>query len=324
MRPIILGMLGIPNHCLTKIPAILVVNSSLIQLFQILKAISARLVLSLLLALGLTACSAVRLGYNNAPELGYWWLDSYIGFDEAQSIQVRADLAALQVWHRKSELPVFISTLEKLERLVPTKLTATQLCALYDEQKPRLQAVLDQAEPAVVALAAKLSSEQLDHLTHQLDQRSEKWREKWLDVSPAERQQRRIKQFRNRAEMLYGPLEEAQRSLLRASVAASVFKAELSYRESLRRHRDTLQTLRHLQNTNLTVPQARAAVHAWLARSIGSPNARYREQLERIVQENCNVLAALHNSSTAAQRSKAIETLKDYQADARALLTDGQ
>lgn len=312
------------GYCLTRIPAVPVLNPSLIQLFQILKSISVRLVSSLLLALAVSACSAVRLGYNNAPGLGYWWLDSYIGFDNAQSIQLRAELAALQLWHRKSELPVFISTLEKLERLVPSKLTAVQLCTLYDEQKPRLQAILDQAEPAVIALAAKLSNEQLDHLAQQLDQRSEKWREKWLDVSRSERQQRRVKQLADRAEMLYGPLEEAQRALLRTSVAASVFNAELSYRESLRRHEDTLQTLRQLRSGSLTTAQARAAVHVWMARSIGSPNAHYREQLERVVQENCKMFAALHNSSTAAQRLKAIETLKDYQADARALLTDGQ
>ena len=279
------------------------------------------MLLSLLLALAVSGCSAVRLGYNNAPELSYWWLDSYIGFDDAQSIQVRADLAALQVWHRKSELPVFISTLEKLQRLVPSKLTATQLCALYVEQKPRLQAILDQAEPAVVALAAKLSIEQLDHLAQQLDQRSQKWRKEWLDGSRPERQLRRVKQLTDRAEMLYGPLEEAQLEGLRASVAASVFKAELSYRESLRRHQDTLQTLHQLQGTSLTEAQARAAVHAWLARCINSPDAVYRQQLETITQENCHALAALHNSSTAAQRLKAIETLKDYQADAQALMT---
>ena len=33
----------------------------------------------------LTGCSALRFGYNQAPELAFWWLDGYADFDEVQS-----------------------------------------------------------------------------------------------------------------------------------------------------------------------------------------------------------------------------------------------
>ncbi len=32
---------------------------------------------------GLSACSAIKIGYNNLPELSYWWLDGYVDFDGA-------------------------------------------------------------------------------------------------------------------------------------------------------------------------------------------------------------------------------------------------
>ena len=37
---------------------------------------------------GLSGCSALRLGYNTAPELAYWWIDGYADFDDAQAPQV--------------------------------------------------------------------------------------------------------------------------------------------------------------------------------------------------------------------------------------------
>jgi hypothetical protein len=45
-------------------------------------------------ALLLSGCSAVRPGYNSAPELIYGWLESFPDFSDPQSVQVRADLAA--------------------------------------------------------------------------------------------------------------------------------------------------------------------------------------------------------------------------------------
>lgn len=279
---------------------------------------------ALLPALLLSGCSAVRLGYNSAPELSYWWLDSFLDFNDPQSVQVRADLAALQAWHRQSELPRYVNLLEKLQRLAPVTVTPGQLCEVYGELKPRLQALLDQAEPSIAALAPTLTPEQLVHLQRQLDKRSERWRAQWLTVSLDERNARRVKQLADRAEMLYGSLEEPQLALLRERVAALPFDADLRERESQRRHQDVLQTLRQVQSGTPSDKAVRAALHAWLARAVNSPDPVYRNQQEMATQATCQTLAALHNSTTPAQRLAAIKTLQSYAADARALLTAGR
>ena len=169
-------------------------------------------------------------------------------------------------------------------------------------------------------MAPTLKEEQLDHLARKLDKRSEKWRGEWLEGSTAERDARRVKQLLDRAEMLYGRLEEPQLAVLRNSVTSSTFNATTSYRESLRRHQDALQTLRQIQGSTPNAGSVRAAVHALIGRSIESPDAAYRTYMKKITQENCKAFATLHNSSTPAQRLKVVETLKDYETDARALM----
>jgi hypothetical protein len=271
----------------------------------------------------LPGCSTVKLAYNNAQTMSYWWLDSYFDFDAAQSEKVRADLAALQAWHRARQLPAYVNTLEKLQRAAPANVTPEQVCDLLAELKSHAQVLIDQTEPTLAALAPTLTEEQLAHLARQLDKRSRKWHEEWLDGSPAERQARRLKKLAERADMLYGPLEEAQLKLLRTHVAASAFDAASSWRESQRRHQDTLQTLRQIKGGSLDALQVRAALHALLARAITSPDPAYRTYTEKLNQENCRTYAALHNSSTPAQRIKLLDTLKDYAADARALMAAG-
>lgn len=279
--------------------------------------------LAALLLLGLPGCSTVKLGYQTAPELGYWWLDSYLDFNDAQSQQVRAELAALQTWHRQAELPLYASALDKLQRIAPANVNTAQVCSLIDELRPRLQVLLDRLEPGIAALAPTLAPAQLEHLARQFDKRQQKWHEAWLAGTTQERQTRRLTRLIERAEGFYGRLEDVQIGVLRASVVNSVFDASLGDRESQRRYRDTLQTLRQLQGSGVSSAQVQTQVHALLERSLRSPELDYRNYADRLNQENCATLAALHNSTNAAQRRQLAETLKDYATDARTLMLRG-
>ena len=273
-----------------------------------------------LITLVLQGCSAVKLSYQNAPEIVYWWLDSYIDVNETQARPLRAELQALQAWHRQRELPLYLSALEQMQRMAPTAVSPAQVCSLIDGLRPRLQALLDRVEPGITTLAPTLTAAQLTHLAQQFDKRSQKWREEWLDGTPQERQARRLKRLIERAEGFYGQLDDAQVATLRASVSGSGFDANLIYREIRRRYQDTLQTLRQLQGTGLTGAEIRTAAHALLQRSLRSPEADYRSYLQGLDQENCETLAALHNSTSVDQRRQLGETLKDYASDVRALM----
>jgi hypothetical protein len=153
-----------------------------------------------------------------------------------------------------------------------------------------------------------------------LDKRSVKWREEWQDGTAAERAARRVKKLVERAEMLYGRLEEPQVAILRASVATSAFDATTSHRESLRRHQDTVQTLRQLQGAPMPDARARAEVRGLLSRPMQSPDPAYRSYQDKLIQENCRTFATLHNSTTSTQRVALVERLKNYETDARTLM----
>ena len=295
------------------------VSNQLPGLFRLLRHIIGVL-LAALITLGLTGCSAVKLSYQNAPELIYWWLDSYLDINDTQARPLRAELQALQAWHRQQELPFYLGALEQMQRMAPSAASPAQVCSLIDGLRPRLQALLDRVEPGTSTLVPTLTAAQLAHLSRQFDKRSQKWREQWLSGTPEERQASRLKRLIERAESFYGRLEDVQVSVLRASVSGSAFDANLSYRESQRRYQDTLQTLRQLQGAGLTGTEVRTQVHALLARSLRSPEADYRNYLQGLDQENCETLAALHNSTSAPQRRQLAETLKDYASDVRALM----
>jgi len=279
----------------------------------------ARIIGVLAASLLLCACSAVKLAYNNAHEAAYWWLDSYADFEDDQARQVREALRGVHQWHRAEELPKYAQLLQTLEQLAPGDITPAQACRMVDGVLDRLEAVATRAEPAVVALAISLTPAQLQHLERKYAKNNAEYRDDWVALAPAAMRAKRFKQLVERSEMIYGPLAEAQRSVLRAQLEQSVFDPRRTLAERQRRQQDALQTLRKLAGGAAPATQARDLMRGYLHRVRESPDAGWRKHQEELLQESCRSAAAVHNSTTPAQRDNAVRRLRAYQRDVRDL-----
>ncbi len=284
-------------------------------------------IISLLVAssalLLLPGCSAIKLAYNNTPDLAYWWIDGYADLGDAQSLQVREELARLLQWHRSTELPKIAELLKKTQQLATADVSPDQVCSLFTEVRARFDAVVTQAEPAAVVLAMGLRPAQLAHIEAKFGKANTEWRKDWAAGNPAERQAKRLKSAVERSEQFYGTLEDRQLAILRSSVSQSGFDPQLSYAERLRRQQDLLQTLRLVSGSEgkpkPTATVATTALRAYLDRSVNSPNPAYRAYSEKAIVESCKTFAQLHNSASPEQRTRALRRLADYERDARDL-----
>lgn len=279
-------------------------------------------IISLLgVAVVMGGCSAVRVGYNNAPTVTYWWLDRYFDFDAAQSVRVRADLKALHDWHRVQELPRAAELLRKLRQDTPQDTSPELLCGLYGEVKLRGVVALQRMVPTLAALVPTLQDAQIAHIAQHFDKRNQLWREEWLDGTPAQRAERRAKRMLSRAETFYGSLTPEQVALVPALLGVSGTDAEVLFQERLQRQKDALQTLRTLRdNDTTTQTQREAQLHALLERAVHPTDPLVRQVWARWAGQGCAVAAALHNSSSPAQRQRLVDTLQRYESDVLVLI----
>ena len=279
-----------------------------------------RIICALLVPMVLGACSAVRIGYGNAPSLLYWWLDGYVDFDESQSVKARAALDTLHAWHARHELPAYIKLLQDLQAVAGADVTPQQACVQWDAARERLRALLTHAEPGIAALVPTVKPPQIEHIQRQLEKRNAAWREKWLDATPQQRREHRFSQTVERYESFYGTLEERQLAVIRDNVAKSRFDPNLRYQETQRRQQEALLSLRQLLASANPEAGAAAAVREVIERALRSPDPTTRARFEADLQDSCRAMAELHNSTTATQRRRAITVLKGYEDDLRALL----
>ena len=279
----------------------------------------ARIIGLLAVAAALAGCSAIKLGYNNLGEVAYWWLDGYMDFTEEQAAPVREDLARLHLWHRTQELPRLQAVLRAFEELVPGDISAAQACAFVPQLRERLQAVTESAEPAVVTLAMGLGPDQLRHLERKYQKNNADFRKAWGQLSPSELIDKRLRQFLERSEMIYGRLDAPQRSALRRHIEQSIFDPQRILAERQRRQQDALQTLRKLAGQPVPFSEARGLLRGYLERAQYSPDPAYRSYQQALMEEACRGVSVLHNSTVGAQREAAVQRLRAYQRDLREL-----
>lgn len=281
-----------------------------------------RIIGLLSVAVALAGCSAIKLGYNTLPQVSMWWLDAYVDLDEDQEQRVRQDLARLHQWHRRQELPKISALLLQAERMAGNEMTADQLCTMLPPIRLRIAAIAERAEPAAVTLALGLQAEQLAHLQRKYEKKNREYRKDWIELPAGERQDKRVKQYVDRMEMVYGRLEDSQRELVRGQVERSIFNPEITLRERQRRQQDILQTLRKLAGQPVMLATARAAVHQVIGRLLHSPDPNYRSYEDALLQQGCRNLAALHQSTTPQQRLSAVRRLRAYQRDLEELAAE--
>ena len=274
------------------------------------------------LVLATAGCSLVKLGYGQASGLTYRWLDRYVDFDNEQSLKVRQGLDEALAWHRRTQLPDYVQLLARAEVEIAADTTPERMCAWAGELRGRIEPVLQQLAPTIADVARTLSPAQLANIEKRFAETNEEYRDDHLQRNRERRHKAEVKREVERAEMLYGRLDAAQRDLVAYSVTTSPYDAEVAYAERRERQQDVLSLVRRLREANGSPDDAVAEVRAYLGGIDRSPRESYRRYAERVSAHRCALASQLHNSASAAQRSEAAKKLAGYRADARDLMGD--
>ncbi len=279
--------------------------------------------LSALAALSVLAgCSAIKLGYGQGSAIAFGWFDNWVDFDDAQSLRVRTGLDDWFTWHRKTQLPDYADLLAGIEADIVEPTTAERTCRLGDEVRRRVDTAVERVLPTVVDVALTLKPKQIVNIEKAYAKRNDDWRDDFLQPDPVKRRLAAVERDVERAEKLYGPLDESQRQLVAGWVADSPFDADVAFAERRRHQQEALDTLRRISAGGVDQVEAEVQIRAYLQRRERPPPGPARHRAEQLRAYNCRYAAALHNSTTAAQRQAAVRTLKGYETDLRALAAD--
>ena len=267
----------------------------------------------------LGGCSALRIGYGTAPDLGYWWLDRYVDFNDAQTPRVREAIRQWFVWHRRTQLPEYAAQLARAQTEVLADTTPARVCEWQAEVVKRARTAFDRIAPEAADLMLTITPGQITYLDRRYAKFNAEFRDEYLQPEPRKRAEANLKRTLNRAEMLYGRFDDRQRAGIAEGLAGSPFDPELWFAERRQRQLEVLQMLRKVGTGKGSREQALAELRGLVDRLERSPREPYRRYSERLAEFNCALGASLHNATTPSQRRDAVRKLAGWEADLRAI-----
>ena len=271
-----------------------------------------------------SGCSALRIGYSTAPDLVYWWLDGYVDLTATQTTRVRESIAQWFAWHRHGQLPGYAALLDKAQTEVVADTTPTRVCEWQAEITQRALQAFDRIVPDAAALTLTLTPKQLLVLERRYAKNNQEFRDDFLQPDMHRRARQTLKRAVDRAEMLYGTLDDAQRVKIAEILTRSPFDPEVWLAERRQRQQDVLHMLRKIDADGASLDQAEAALRAQVRTLEVSPREAYRRYDEQLSVFNCAAAAAVHNLTTVAQRQTAAHRLAGWAGDLRAIAVAGE
>jgi len=272
--------------------------------------------------LGLSGCSLVVSGYNNAPNLlMFLWINPHVDLNAAQEKQTLADLKTVLEWHRQQQLPLYADWLKTMQQLATQDVTAEQVCQMAQSITDSLDPLVDQFEEPLTRLSLTLTNAQLQTLKKKYQQDLKDYRKEWkLDASAEDQLDVQVDKGQANAERFYGRLSPSQKKLLRQLAQNSGYEAQRTFAERERQQRESLAMHTRIVQNRSNAEEARALVRQWLQSSLHSADPDYAAYLKKRKQLNCEATARFHNNTTTEQRERAVKVLKGYEEDVRGLM----
>ena len=190
----------------------------------------------------LQGCSAIKLGYQQLPTLSYWWLDSAISFNDAQSDRAKEALNQVYRWHRQEELPTYLGLLQLGSELSQGNVQASQVCEVWTDVQTKLDKTMRIAIAQAVPVVQILGPGQFSHLARYQEKKNEDWDKEWLQGNANDRLERRLDKTLERYRSFYGDLTGAQIALVKSQLSQSLWTPEWGRQERLRREQALLST----------------------------------------------------------------------------------
>ena len=260
------------------------------------------------LALALSGCAALQLGYNNADTLIHWRASRYFGFEGEQKADFERRVQRFLAWHRKTELPRYAMLANGLADRLARGIAHPDLVWGYDSFQVLLRQSLVAGAAGSAELLDGLSPAQVERFQLRLEKENKDFAKEYrLGDSPDERRAKRTRRNIERLEEWFGALTEAQAGRVRLYSARAPLDDELRDRDRKRMQRELVAIFK--------AKESRQKLVSWAAAWDQNRDPAYETLRKENLREYFGMLLDLDKTLSAEQRDRAVKRLHGFAGD---------
>lgn len=265
-----------------------------------------RLFLACLVAL-LAGCSALELAYDNADSYLRWQAGRYLDLKNSQAEEFKARVGAFLVWHRSEALPQYARLAGEAGKRLERGASLADMVWSYDAIRQQAQEGLRRASAETGDFLDRLTPAQIEYLEKRFAEDNQKFAREWLEGTPAEQRERRLKRLTHTLEDWLGELSGAQRERVRQFNDSAPLNGEMRDRERRRRQAELLAMLRARESARRLAD--------WAAEWDRGREPAFVRANREFTDGLLGLLADLERGLSPRQRALAVARLREYARD---------
>jgi hypothetical protein len=259
----------------------------------------------------LTACSAVRLVYDNAETYLRWRVALYLDLEGEMADELDERIAAFMAWHRAQALPKYAQIFDDARRRFERHLQPADLVWGYDAVIAQAREALRAAAERGAPLLDRLGPREIANFERRIAEDNRRFAKENLRGSERERRKRRTERNVERLEDWVGRLSQAQHQRVAQYSERAPLLEELRDRDHKRLQTELLAILR--------AKEAKKRLPDWAASYDRGREAAYLTALEVARKEYFAMALDIDRSLSPEQRARAVNELRRYADEFRSL-----
>jgi hypothetical protein len=174
----------------------------------------ARLVFAVFLVVSMSACSGIKLAYNNLDRLVRWQVGEYVDLDATQKRYLQSELDTFMVWHRHNHLPLYADFILVASEKLTDNPTDSVLNQMFEQMFAWADEIEEKTMPVVVNVLVNLTDGQVAALPARLEESNREMAEDELKSDLQELQAQWAEDVEDGFERFAGRLSTAQRDYI--------------------------------------------------------------------------------------------------------------
>ncbi|PLW84362.1 hypothetical protein CWI75_03210 [Kineobactrum sediminis] len=173
-----------------------------------------RLLIACLILAFLAGCSSTRFFYNRLDFLLPWYLGDYVELDRQQDRYLHREVDAFLAWHRREELPRYLTLLDDFVTRLDREVTTEDLVLVTVGVERALLRLQERALESMLALGDELADRQITEFIATLREQQSEYEEKYLERSDSEYRDDACERLIDNARTYIGRLQSEQKDAL--------------------------------------------------------------------------------------------------------------
>ncbi|WP_372384867.1 DUF6279 family lipoprotein [Vibrio sp. BS-M-Sm-2] len=162
----------------------------------------------------LFAGCGTKFAYNNISWFAVSYIEDFVSLSNSQESELEARLDSLQVWHKETQLPLYISQLEVIQSIARADMNSAFIVDQSEQIKNHIRAIVNKFAPDVYALSMQLSPKQDSEFLQNFREKQQDYYEERLSLNDEDSRDRYRNRIEERLERWLGSVSKEQKQII--------------------------------------------------------------------------------------------------------------